>query len=122
MTTLGFAEAQQRVLARQRQRDAERRALDASRAQAIAASRLARLPFPLGALGGRGFALWDRVQGREGTRPAFRVGQLDAELLDEQLLALLLEQVREGLKYLGVSPSPLRPARLQMAFVQIEWC
>jgi peroxin-2 len=31
------------------------------------------------------------------------VGQVDAELLDEELLELLKGQVGEGLKYLGVS-------------------
>ncbi|WES02037.1 hypothetical protein PX690_21455 [Bacillus velezensis] len=44
---------------------------------------------------------WDTISGREGTRPAFRVGQVDAELLDEELLDLLKGQVGEGLKYFG---------------------
>ena len=111
MTSLGFAEAQQRVLARQHQRAAERHALHETRRQEIASSRLTRLPFPLGRLGGQSLALWDQIKGREGTRPAFRVGQLDAELLDEQLLELLQEQAREGLKYLGVSRTRTGSAR-----------
>lgn len=45
---------------------------------------------------------WDTIKGREGTRPAYRVGQVDAELLDEELLELLKGQVGEGLKYFGV--------------------
>ncbi len=48
--------------------------------------------------------LWGILKGREGTRPAFRVGQLDAELLDEELLQLLKGEVGEGLKFWGVSP------------------
>ena len=45
---------------------------------------------------------WDAINGREGTRPAYRVGQVDAELLDEELHELLKGQVGEGLKYFGV--------------------
>ena len=46
--------------------------------------------------------LWNSIKGREGTRPAFRVGQVDAELLDEELLGLLKGQVGDALKYFGV--------------------
>ena len=49
-----------------------------------------------------GQTLFDSVRSREGTRPAFRVGQVDAELLDEELLNLLKGQVGEALKYYGV--------------------
>lgn len=45
---------------------------------------------------------WTVVSGREGTRPAFRVGQVDAELLDEELIELLRSQVGEALKYYSV--------------------
>jgi peroxin-2 len=45
--------------------------------------------------------VWDTIKGREGTKPAFRVGQVDAELLDEELLELLKGQVGEALKYYG---------------------
>ena len=37
------------------------------------------------------------------SRPAFRVGQLDTELLDEELLGLLKGQMWGGLKYFRVS-------------------
>jgi peroxin-2 len=37
-----------------------------------------------------------------GSRPAFRVGQLDTELLDEELLELLKGQLWGGLKYFRV--------------------
>lgn len=46
--------------------------------------------------------LWNSIKGREGTRPAFRVGQVDAELLDEELLGLLKGQVGDALKCFGV--------------------
>ena len=102
MTSISFAEAQQRVLTRQHQREAERHSFVEARKKEIASSRAARLPFPLGSLGSRTLETWDKIKGREGTQPEFRVGQLDAELLDEQLLELLQEQIREGLKYFGV--------------------
>ena len=102
MSSSEFAAAQQRVIARQQQRQAEAKArLEARRARQ-ASTWPARLPFPLGSIGRRGVEAWDAIKGREGTRPAFRVGQVDAELLDEELLALLKEQVGEGLKYFGV--------------------
>lgn len=69
--------------------------IQASRAQ------LDRLPTPLRRVGLAGLATWDGIKGREGTRPAFRVGQVDAELLDEELLELLKGQVGEALKYFG---------------------
>ena len=47
-------------------------------------------------------SVWDSIRGREGTQPAFRVGQVDAEILDEDLLELLKGQVGEALKYYGV--------------------
>lgn len=37
-----------------------------------------------------------------GSRPSFRVGQLDTELLDEELLELLKGQLWGGLKYFRV--------------------
>jgi len=87
MPSADFAAAQQRIAARRSQR---------SRAQneASAARAAARLPTPLS-------SIWNAIKGREGTRPAFRVGQVDAELLDEELLDLLKSQVGEGLKYFG---------------------
>ena len=101
-TSLDFAAAQQRVLARrQALASAASTSLAAQRA-AHASNPLSRLPYPFNSLGKRGLETWDTVKGREGTQPAFRVGQVDAELLDEELLELLKGQVGEGLKYLGV--------------------
>ncbi|KAL1862606.1 hypothetical protein VTK73DRAFT_6695, partial [Phialemonium thermophilum] len=50
-------------------------------------------------IGDSTLSLWDAVSSREGTRPAFRVGQVDAELLDEELVGLLQGQVGEALRY-----------------------
>lgn len=100
MTSTDFALAQQRLAARRQAREAEFQArLD--RENTITAEQLSQLPGPLARLGRVGLSTWDGIKGREGTRPAFRVGQVDAELLDEELLELLKAQVGEGLKYFG---------------------
>jgi peroxin-2 len=44
---------------------------------------------------------WRMLAGRSGTRPAFRVGQVDAELLDAELIDLLRSQVGDALKFFG---------------------
>jgi peroxin-2 len=102
MTSPDFAAAQQRVLARQldQKADAEKR-IEAQRTSP-ASTALTGLPLPLSYLGRHGIGIWNTIKGREGTRPPFRVGQVDAELLDEELLGLLKGQVGEGLKFLGV--------------------
>ena len=104
-TSVDFAAAQQRVLERRRQRQLEARNRLPDRTAQLAPVE-SRLPYPLSTLPRRGVYLWDTIKGREGTRPAFRVGQVDAELLDEELLGLLKGQVGEGLKYFGVSVCP----------------
>jgi peroxin-2 len=102
MSSNDFALAQQRIIARRQARDAETQSrLAAQQANSRTEEQLARLPFPLGRLGRAGVTTWDSIRGREGTRPAFRVGQVDAELLDEELLELLKAQVGEALKYFG---------------------
>jgi len=105
MTSISFAAAQQRVLARHQFREAEKQTRLESRSRQRASSALTRLPFPFGGLARNGIEAWDAVKGREGTRPAFRVGQVDAELLDEELLELLKGQVGEALKFFGVCAS-----------------
>ncbi len=102
MTSTNFATAQQRVEERRRLRVAEAQTRVQSQRNIQASNALSRLPFPLNDLGQRGLQAWDAVKGREGTRPAYRVGQVDAELLDEELLELLRGQVGEGLKLFGV--------------------
>ncbi|KAF2817325.1 uncharacterized protein BDZ99DRAFT_565091 [Mytilinidion resinicola] len=100
MPSADFAAAQERIAARRAQRDSDARARAAAQ-NAANASTVARLPYPFNRLGNAGLSVWDAISGREGTRPAFRVGQVDAELLDDELLELLKGQVGEGLKYLG---------------------
>lgn len=102
MTSVDFAAAQQRIAERRQLRATETRVRLESQRSVDTTSALNRLPFPLRSLGQDGFNAWDTIKGREGTRPAFRVGQVDAELLDEELLELLRGQVGEGLKYFGV--------------------
>ena len=102
MTSKDFALAQQRLAARRQAREAEAQSRIAAQQEVSRASdQLSRLPYPLGRIGQAGLTTWDNIRGREGTRPAFRVGQVDAELLDEELLELLKAQVAEGLKYFG---------------------
>ncbi|KAK6613492.1 Pex2/Pex12 amino terminal region [Botrytis cinerea] len=101
MTSNDFILAQQRLAARRQAREvAAQTHLNRRRNTAIS-QRVSSLPFPFSRLGTAGLTTWDTISGREGTRPAFRVGQVDAELLDEELLDLLKGQVGEGLKYFG---------------------
>lgn len=105
MSSTNFAAAQERVLERRRLREAESRARLAEQQRTSFANNAAlhRLPYPFNKLPQSGFWLWNAISGREGIRPAFRVGQVDAELLDEELLGLLQGQVGDALKYYGVS-------------------
>ena len=102
MTSIDFAAAQQRVEERRRLKEAVARTRSESPQNQQALSALVALPFPFNYLGSRGLQAWHAIRRREGTRPAYRVGQVDAELLDEELLDLLKGQVGEGLKYFGV--------------------
>lgn len=102
MTSSEFAAAQQRILERRRLRQAEVQAQLALQRTQIASSPISRLPFPFRGLAQNGYQAWNVIKGREGTNPAFRVGQADAELLDEELLNLLHGQVGEALKYFDV--------------------
>lgn len=95
-----FAAAQERILARR----AAREAASASAASFVEQSRndrLLQLPPTLRILAQRTLNAWDVVKSPHGTRPAFRVGQVDAELLDEELLSLLRKQAGEGLRLFG---------------------
>jgi peroxin-2 len=104
MSSANFAAAQKRVLER-RQRlelEAQTRLREQQRTSRLDSATLDRLPYPLNRLTKSGVLVWDNVKGRDGTKPVFRVGQVDAELLDEELLDLLKGQVGEALKYFGV--------------------
>jgi peroxin-2 len=101
MSSASFAAAQERVNARHTARDAQLRSQFHARQSFIQNSPLSRLPYPFSHIASPLSTLWLTLSGREGTRPAFRVGQVDAELLDEELLELLKGQVGEALKYYG---------------------
>lgn len=103
MTNPTFAEAQARLAERRATREAQAQArLAAQQSASQLRARLASNSSPLlRSLGTSALSLWDTISSREGTRPAFRVGQVDAELLDEELVGLLRDQVGEALKYIG---------------------
>jgi peroxin-2 len=95
-----FAAAQERILARR----AASEAATASAAALLTHSRsenILALPPTLRVLAHHTLRAWDVIKSPYGTRPAFRVGQVDAELLDEELLNLLKKQAGEGLKLFG---------------------
>ncbi len=113
MPAADFAAAQARIAARRQQRLLEQQRGHRSNARTplVASSNGSSGPepslrptrqSPLDNLANTGLMVWDSIRGREGTKPAFRVGQVDAELLDEELLELLKGQVGEGMKYYGV--------------------
>jgi peroxin-2 len=95
-----FAAAQQRILARRAARDAQI-ASEFALQQNARNAQLLRLPPALRVLAHQTLNVWDTVKSPYGTRPAFRVGQVDAELLDEELLNLLKNQAGDGLKLFG---------------------
>ncbi|KAK3068130.1 peroxisome assembly protein (Peroxin-2), partial [Teratosphaeriaceae sp. CCFEE 6253] len=95
-----FAAAQERILARRAARNTHAASLSAQH-QAERTASLIRLPPALRVLAHQTLNVWDTVKSPYGTRPAFRVGQVDAELLDEELLNLLKNQAGEGLKLFG---------------------
>lgn len=101
MTSVNFAAAQERVLARRAAQEVEEHIRLQRQYSHSRLSSLPRPPFPLNRVSGPLYSLWGAIQGGEGTRPAFRVGQVDAELLDEELLHLLNARAGEALKYFG---------------------
>ena len=101
MSDSSFAAAQQRIVQRQTERRNEAALQRAATEQAVRDSPVGQLPRPLNRAAPHLTSLWNTLTRSEGTGPAFRVGQVDAELLDEELLSLLKGQVGEGLKYFG---------------------
>lgn len=95
-----FAAAQQRIHARRAASAAQQRSLTLQH-ESERNQRLHRLPPSLRTAAFGVTNVWDLIKSPFGTRPAFRVGQVDAELLDEELLDLLKTQAGEGLKLLG---------------------
>jgi len=104
MSATNFAQAQQRLAARRLAREREAQAqLAVHREASRAWSQVTRLPFPFDRLGSTSLSTWELISSRDGTKPAFRVGQVDAELLDEDLVQQLRDQVGEALKYFGTN-------------------
>lgn len=101
MISADFAAAQARVVALRREREAQLAAQHAQQPQVHVPSPIARLPAPAQQWWSSITSQWETISGREGTRPAFRVGQVDSELLDDELLELLKNQVGDALKYYG---------------------
>ncbi|TKX23380.1 hypothetical protein C1H76_4448 [Elsinoe australis] len=112
MSTADFAAAQQRILARRAARQNLASALPPPTSAPSSSSliptlppslpaQFLSLPAPLRTLAQSSLSLLHTLQSPYGTRPAFRVGQLDAELLDEELLGLFKGQVGDALKYFG---------------------
>ncbi|RYP24933.1 hypothetical protein DL765_000161 [Monosporascus sp. GIB2] len=115
MSSTSFAQAQQRIALRRQAREREAQARlsaqrEATRARSQAVS--SRLPYPLDRAGSASLSAWEalssRLSGGGATRPAFRVGQVDAELLDEDLVGQLRDQVGEAFKYLGGGGNSIR--------------
>lgn len=104
MSSADFQLARQRIAARKRLRDARAQA----QRRVSPDPSVDALPLPLAGVGRVAQSSWARIRGREGTRPAFRVGQVDAELLDEELLGLLKGQVGDALKYFNVRSLQIR--------------
>lgn len=98
MTSSSFAAAQERILARQAARQQESQSRRPHIKPSSSRNPLTRIAHSLRP---ELSSFWSTLLESEGTRPAFRVGQVDAELLDEELLGLLKTQVGDALKYLG---------------------
>lgn len=110
MTNPTFAQAQASLAERRAVREAQAQArIAAEQSASRLRTQISSYPTPLlRSLGGGALSLWDTLSSRDGTRPAFRVGQVDSELLDEELLSLLRDQVGDALKYFGGLGSDLK--------------
>lgn len=99
MTSPDFAAAQARVLAR---RAAAARPIPPSPPPSLPPA-LLNLPPGLRSLASTTLSTWSTIRHKSPNAPTpyFRVGQVDAELLDEELLQLLRGQVGDALKYFG---------------------
>lgn len=101
MSPGSFAAAQQRIAARQlaRQHEAQSDQVARQRSLTSISSTLSRLPYPLKRSPELLSSLWTTITNPDGTQPTIRVSQVDAELLDAELLTLLKSQVGDALKY-----------------------
>lgn len=110
MPAADFAAAQRRIAARRAQR-----ALTQNTSSTPSHAQTPTLPFPLNHLTTTCLSTWTAICGRSGTRPSFRVGQVDASLLDAELLSLLSTQVNDALKYHGTHVAASYAAEIQLA-------
>ena len=115
-----FAAAQERILARRAAREARESAARSQTTQ-LRAERFAALPPSLRGLAFNAYRVWDLVGSPYSTRPAFRVGQVDAELLDEELLSLLKNQAADGLKLFGAHLQDDWSNEISLALRTILW-
>ncbi|KJX97515.1 peroxisomal biogenesis factor 2 like protein [Zymoseptoria brevis] len=115
-----FAAAQQRIIERRAAREQALTAADRQHHE-LRAQQLSRLPPTLRSLTFELLSYWDGLSSPYGTRPAYRVGQVDAELLDEALLGLLKKQAGEGLKLYGAHLKDDWNAEITVALRAVLW-
>lgn len=99
MSTGSFAAAQQRILARHEARRLEAQNARHAEIARVQSSQIGRLPPPLNRAAGSLAHFYSVIAANTGTSPAVRVSQVDAELLDDELLTLLRTQITDALKY-----------------------
>jgi peroxin-2 len=115
-----FAAAQQRIIERRAAREQALTAADRQHHE-LRAQQLSRLPPTLRSLTFELLSFYDGISSPYGTRPAYRVGQVDAELLDEALLGLLKKQAGEGLKLYGAHLKDDWNAEITVALRAVLW-
>ncbi|KAI5367134.1 hypothetical protein Slin14017_G021700 [Septoria linicola] len=115
-----FAAAQKRIQERRLARAEALTAAETSHRE-VRAAQLTTLPPTLRTYAFDILSFWDAVKSPYGTRPAFRVGQVDAELLDEALMGLLKKQAGEGLKYFGAHLKDDYDTEISTALRAIMW-
>lgn len=103
MSSPDFAAAQSRILARRAASARQPPLPSTNQAAPTLPPALLRLPPSLRTLATSSLSTYHSLADRASNAPTphFRVGQVDAELLDEELLSLLRAQVSEALKYFG---------------------
>lgn len=115
-----FAAAQKRIQQRRLARAEALTAAETGQSQ-LRAAQLTSLPPTLRTYAFDILSFWHSLRSPYGTRPAFRVGQVDAELLDEALLGLLKKQAGEGLKYFGAHVKDDYDTEITTALRAIMW-
>jgi len=115
-----FAAAQKRILERRAARELALNAADAQYRQDRVHD-LVRLPPAIRPAAFSLLSFTDSVRSPYGTDPAFRVGQVDADLLDESLLDLLKKQAGDGLKLFGAHLKDDWDAEITAALRTILW-